>query len=104
VIRGGCAALIDVRELTLGLDSLPTLKFFMFAVIVAGDLVELQAGDRVPADLRIVSTAGMKLDLSSLTGESEPQRRSETQTSGKALETENLAFCANNVVEGQGRC
>ena len=57
----------------------------------------------MPADIRIVSASGMKVDLSSLTGESEAQRRSDMQTSSNPLETENLAFYTNNVVEGQCR-
>ena len=32
--------------------------------VVAGDLVEVKGGDRIPADLRIVSAHGCKVDLS----------------------------------------
>ena len=41
--------------------------------IVLGDIVEVKGGDKIPADLRIIRSAGMKVDNSSLTGESEPQ-------------------------------
>ena len=34
--------------------------------IVVGDLVEVKGGDRVPADLRIISTHGMKVTFSEL--------------------------------------
>uniref|UniRef100_A0A8I5ZYI7 Sodium/potassium-transporting ATPase subunit alpha n=1 Tax=Rattus norvegicus TaxID=10116 RepID=A0A8I5ZYI7_RAT len=44
--------------------------------LVVGDLVEMKGGDRVPADIRILSAQGCKVDNSSLTGESEPQTRS----------------------------
>lgn len=44
--------------------------------VVVGDLVEVKGGDRIPADLRIISANGCKVDNSSLTGESEPQTRS----------------------------
>ncbi|XP_062499441.1 sodium/potassium-transporting ATPase subunit alpha-3-like [Corticium candelabrum] len=68
--------------------------------IVVGDLVEVKGGDRVPADLRIISTHGMKVDNSSLTGESEPQSRSTDCTHENPLETKNIAFFSTNVLEG----
>ena len=68
--------------------------------VVAGDLVEVKGGDRVPADMRIIKSHGCKVDNSSLTGESEPQTRSPELTNENPLETRNIAFFSTNCVEG----
>uniref|UniRef100_A0A8B9MVK9 Cation-transporting P-type ATPase N-terminal domain-containing protein n=1 Tax=Accipiter nisus TaxID=211598 RepID=A0A8B9MVK9_9AVES len=69
--------------------------------VVVGDLVEVKGGDRVPADLRIISAHGCKVDNSSLTGESEPQTRSPDCTHDNPLETRNITFFSTNCVEGE---
>ncbi|PWA32170.1 hypothetical protein CCH79_00013347, partial [Gambusia affinis] len=71
--------------------------------VVAGDLVEVKGGDRIPADLRIISAQGCKVDNSSLTGESEPQTRSPDFTNDNPLETRNIAFFSTNCVEGTAK-
>ncbi|XP_074163097.1 sodium/potassium-transporting ATPase subunit alpha-3 isoform X2 [Sminthopsis crassicaudata] len=71
--------------------------------VVVGDLVEIKGGDRVPADLRIISAHGCKVDNSSLTGESEPQTRSPDCTHDNPLETRNITFFSTNCVEGTAR-
>lgn len=43
--------------------------------VVLGDLVELTAGDQVPADGRVVESRGLEVDESLLTGESAPVRK-----------------------------
>jgi cation-transporting P-type ATPase E len=43
--------------------------------IVVGDLVELQAGDQIVADGKLVSASGLRVDESVLTGESRPVER-----------------------------
>ena len=48
------------------------------AEVVPGDIVLMEEGDRVPADLRLVSAFEVSVDNSVLTGESEPQRRFST--------------------------
>ncbi|XP_015783121.1 sodium/potassium-transporting ATPase subunit alpha [Tetranychus urticae] len=71
--------------------------------VVVGDLIEIRSGDRIPADLRIISSQGCKVDNSNLTGESEPQLRSYELTSNNPLATANLAFFSTHCVEGIAR-
>ena len=64
------------------------------------DIVEIRRGDRIPADMRIIRAHGLKVDNSSLTGESEPQPRGIEYTNEDPLETRNLAFFGTFAVEG----
>jgi len=68
--------------------------------LVVGDLIEVKFGDRVPADIRVLKASGFKVDNSSLTGESEPQARTNEFTAENPLETKNIAFFSTNAVEG----
>ncbi|XP_040594547.1 sodium/potassium-transporting ATPase subunit alpha-4 isoform X2 [Mesocricetus auratus] len=71
--------------------------------VVLGDLVEVKGGDQVPADIRVISAQGCKVDNSSLTGESEPQSRCPDCTHENPLETRNIIFFSTNCVEGTAR-
>ncbi|KAF6032440.1 ATP1A1 [Bugula neritina] len=71
--------------------------------LVVGDVIEVKFGDRVPADIRVISCHGFKVDNSSLTGESEPQVRLAECTHENPLETRNIAFFSTNAVEGTCR-
>ncbi len=68
--------------------------------LTVGDVIEVKNGDRIPADIRITESRGLKVDNSSLTGESEPQSRNPDCTSDNPAETKNLAFFSTNAVEG----
>ncbi|XP_054853340.1 potassium-transporting ATPase alpha chain 2 [Eublepharis macularius] len=68
--------------------------------LVVGDIVEIKGGDRIPADIRIITSQGCKVDNSSLTGESEPQSRSCEFTHDNPLETKNIAFYSTTCLEG----
>lgn len=69
--------------------------------VVPGDLVEIGGGDFIPADIRILESSGLKVDNSSLTGESEPQRRGKSSTHDNVLEAENVIFAYTFSVEGK---
>ena len=62
-----------------------------------------KGGDRIPADIRIIQSSNMKVDNSSLTGESEPQARDALQSTTTVLEAKNIAFFSTNCVEGSAR-
>ncbi|CAG8505097.1 15190_t:CDS:2 [Racocetra fulgida] len=72
------------------------------STLVQGDIVLVRMGDKVPADLFIFAATDMKVDNSSLTGESEPQERSKVNTHKSPLEASNLCFYGTLVVSGEG--
>ncbi len=53
--------------------------------VVRGDVLELRAGDQVPADCRILEACSCEVDESSLTGESLPVTKHATATPGVAV-------------------
>lgn len=60
----------------------------MAATLVPGDLVLFTTGDRIPADIRVTKAADLTIDLSNLTGETEPVRvtaEPRPRQSGKAM-------------------
>ena len=74
------------------------------ALVTVGDIVLLEQGDLVPADLRVLECSpNMCVDNSSLTGESEPQKRKAECTHEDVLETANLCFFGTQVPEGSCR-
>ncbi|KDQ10530.1 hypothetical protein BOTBODRAFT_58067 [Botryobasidium botryosum FD-172 SS1] len=74
------------------------------ATLVKGDVVLLRMGDKTPADLIMFAATDLKVDNSSLTGESEPQERGPVHegSKGRAVEAENLVFNSTLVVSGEG--
>ena len=62
--------------------------------LIPGDLVMLDAGRQVPADLTLLECHSLKIEESALTGESVPTE--------KDLHTNNKAFMSTNVTYGRG--
>ena len=75
------------------------------AELVAGDIVILEAGRVIPADLRLISTVNMKVEESSLTGESVPvQKDAEFIAEGDITlgDRLNMAYMSTSVAYGRG--
>jgi Ca2+-transporting ATPase len=72
--------------------------------LVPGDVVLLQSGDRVPADLRLLHQRNLQIEEAALTGESVPvQKQTAPLPAGAILaERTNLAFTGTLVTYGRG--
>jgi len=71
--------------------------------LVLGDLVEVRMGDKIPADMRIIECHGLRIENSSITGESEPLVRTDYPTDRIPLESTNMAFSTSFAVTGNGK-
>ena len=72
-------------------------------MLVPGDIIQLAAGDMVPADVRVLSAKDLFLNQSALTGESLPVERKADATSAaiqNPLELPNICFLGSNVESG----
>jgi cation-transporting ATPase F len=87
VIRDGAKRRVSSREIT------------------PGDLVLLQSGDKVPADLRLAESRDLQIDESALTGESVPvHKRVEVLPRDTVLaDRHNMAYAGTLVTYGQGK-
>lgn len=71
--------------------------------LVPGDIVILGAGDKIPADIRLLEAYDLRVDEKTLTGENLPQNKSikiETQTENLA-EIKNTVFAGTVVADGE---
>lgn len=88
VIRGGVIDEIDAEEL------------------VPGDILLLDTGDRVPADIRILSSENMQADESLLTGESVPVSKTEKELYARGLAVNdqiNMLFMGTQITRGRAQ-
>ncbi|MDE7158889.1 MAG: HAD-IC family P-type ATPase, partial [Clostridiales bacterium] len=87
VVRDGKVVLIDAEEL------------------VVGDIVELEEGDMIPADCRVIRSENFRTDESTLTGESKPVKKTDGIVKKAALaERTNTAHFSTFCVKGSARC
>ncbi len=87
VLRNGTVVLLDAE------------------LLVPGDIVEIEEGDRVPADCRILSCENLRCDESSLTGESRPAKKQAGLVRRSALaERSNTLFFSTFCVSGRAKC
>ena len=73
--------------------------------LVVGDVVFLEAGDNVPADLRIVSADNLRIEESSLTGETNSVIKTSddiTDPDVPLADRVNMAFASTSVTSGSG--
>jgi len=88
VLRDGAEAEVDVET------------------IVPGDVVLLESGNRVPADMRLFAANGLEVDESLLTGESLAVRKdaaAQVASDATVGDRVTMAFAASLVVRGRGR-
>jgi len=88
VLRGGHRLKIPAREL------------------VRGDIVLLEAGNYIPADMRLLEAINLRIDEASLTGESDPVRKEATGIFDRELplgDRKNMAYMGTLVTYGRGR-
>ncbi len=86
VIRGGHRITVDAQNL------------------VPGDLVPLQAGDKVSADMRLVQAKGLRIEEAALTGESVPVEKGTMAVEVDAVlaDRRSMAYSGTMVTGGQG--
>ena len=71
--------------------------------LVPGDVIQLSAGDMIPADVRLLTAKDLFINQSSLTGEALPVEKffaAETDATHAPLQLNNVCFMGTNVVSG----
>ncbi|BCN29598.1 cation-translocating P-type ATPase [Anaeromicropila herbilytica] len=74
--------------------------------LVPGDIILLEEGDKISADARIIECSDFQVDQSTLTGESNPVRKTKDAILKDDLthaEIPNLIFAGTSVAEGNGK-
>lgn len=116
VVLNGILGFIQERKAEKSLQALKALSAPHITVLrdsvwqripareaVFGDVVKLESGDRVGADIRLIQTNGLSVEESALTGESVTVEKQEDVVVGDALsigDQANMTFMGTTVVRG----
>jgi Ca2+-transporting ATPase len=73
--------------------------------LVVGDIVSLEEGDKIPADLRIIESFNLRTNDVSLTGESMPQEKESNQIAEERTlaDRDNMAYLGTTVASGSAK-
>ncbi|MBN1201379.1 MAG: cation-translocating P-type ATPase [Anaerolineae bacterium] len=74
--------------------------------LVPGDIVVLEAGNHIPADVRLIEAVNLKVDEASLTGESVPvDKQADVRVSSDAIlgDHKNMAYMSTTATYGRGK-
>jgi Ca2+-transporting ATPase len=87
VLRDGKETVISARE------------------VVPGDIILLEAGDRIPADARLIETVELKTEEAALTGESTPINKTVETIDEKTpvADRQNMVFMGTHTTYGRGK-
>jgi P-type Ca2+ transporter type 2C len=100
------AALEKMQTLNARVRRGDEVKIVAATGVVIGDVLELETGDAVPADARLLQTANLSAEESSLTGESVPvQKDARAAVADDATlgDRATMLFVGTNIIRGRGR-
>jgi Ca2+-transporting ATPase len=100
------AALEKMQTLNARVRRGDEVKIVAATGVVVGDVLELETGDAVPADARLLQTANLSAEESALTGESVPvQKDARAAVADDATlgDRANMLFVGTNIIRGRGR-
>ena len=92
--------------ITRRIDGKPVTGELPIEDVVRGDIVQLAAGDMIPADVRFLRTKDLQINQAMLTGEAMPAEKTadvaEDVTTSNLIDAPNLGFMGTSVVSGSG--
>ena len=100
------AALEKMQTLNARVRRGDEVKIVAATGVVVGDVLELETGDAVPADARLLQTVNLSAEESSLTGESVPvQKDARAAVADDATlgDRATMLFVGTNIIRGRGR-